>query len=187
MAANYTDLMIQQTQERSWIKDLFVVLGASVIIALFAPISVYLPFTPVPIATQGHVILFLAALLGSKRGSLAVLTFLFQGMIGFPVFSGGLGGIARLAGPTGGFLLGYVAAAFITGYLIERMRNRTASNVFGAMGIGNAVLYVCGLPWLASFLGWKSAIVLGMLPFLLGDLLKLIAATRTLKGLRFFS
>ncbi|MBS0603659.1 MAG: biotin transporter BioY [Verrucomicrobia bacterium] len=184
---NYSYLVRETADDRSWLKEAAVILGASIIIALFAPISIRLPFTPVPIATQAHVILLLSCLLGSKRASMAVMTYLFQGAIGLPVFAGGAAGIAILAGPTGGYLLGYLAAAFVTGYIAERTLERTPSKAFAAMGVGNLVVYLFGLPWLAGYIGLQKAVVLGMLPFLIGDMLKLVIATKSLKGLRFYS
>ncbi|MBS0620021.1 MAG: biotin transporter BioY [Verrucomicrobia bacterium] len=181
-----THLIAQSVQGRNLLQDVSVVIGSSIIIALFAPIAIHLPFTPVPIATQPHVILLLAALLGSKRGSLAVLAFLLQGMAGFPVFSGGTFGVLAFVGPRAGYLVGYLVAAWITGYLAEQMRERTVTKAFGAMTVGNLAIYLTGLPWLAQFIGWKYAFLLGMLPFLLGDLLKLCVGVRALKALRFF-
>jgi biotin transport system substrate-specific component len=180
--------LINEKSERghSWLKQIAVILGASVLIALFAPVAIPLPFTPVPLATQGHVVLLLACLLGSKRASLAVLTYLLQGSIGLPVFAGGMAGVGLLAGPRGGYLLGYLAAAFITGFIAERIRHRTLPKAFVAMAVGNAVIYFFGLPRLALFVGWHNAFALGMLPFLIGDAFKLLIATRSLKSLRFF-
>ncbi len=183
MALNYSTLLTETYADRSWLKDAAVILGASFLIALFAPITIHLPFTPVPIATQGHVVLVLAALLGSKRGALAVLTYLFQGAVNLPVFAGGVGGLAALFGPTGGYLLGYVAAAFVTGYLVERRSERKSLSVFAAMGLGNLVIYLFGLPWLARFCGWENALLLGLAPFVIGDLLKLVAGTKLLQKL----
>jgi len=187
MAINNVSLTYETAEGRSWLKEAGVIVGASIIIALFAPISIRLPFTPVPIATQAQVILLLSCLLGSRRAALAVLTYLFQGAIGLPVFAGGAAGIMVLAGPTGGYLLGYLAAAFVTGYLTERAKEHTPSKAFARMAAGNLVIYLFGIPWLARFLGWQGAIALGMLPFLIGDMIKLVVATRSLKGLRFFS
>jgi biotin transport system substrate-specific component len=187
MAMNYSYLISETAGDRSWFKQAAVILGASMIIALCAPVSIRLPFTPVPIAIQAHVILLISCLLGSKRAAMTVLTFLFQGAIGLPVFAGGTGGVHILAGPTGGYLLGYLAAAFITGYLMEHMAHRTSSKAFAAMGLGNLVVYIFGIPWLSRYTGWASAFVLGMLPFLIGDLLKLVAATKFLKRLRYFN
>jgi biotin transport system substrate-specific component len=170
----------------SWVRQVAAVLGASTIISLCAPISIPLFFTPIPIAIQAHVILLISCLLGSKRAALAVLAFLLQGAMGLPVFAGGRGGIYVLAGPTGGYLLGYLLAAFITGYLMERSIYRTPSKAFAVMGLGNLVVYLFGISWLSRYLGWESALVLGMAPFLIGDLLKLVVATKFLKGLRYF-
>ncbi len=186
MAISYS-YAIDTTKDRSWIKEIAVVLGASIIIALFAPISIPLPFTPVPIGTQCQVILLLSCFLGSKRAALAVMTYLFQGAMGLPVFAGGAAGILTLVGPRGGYLLGYLIAAFITGFLMERAIKRTPSKAFAAMGLGNLIVYLFGLPWLAHYVGWQGALVLGMFPFLIGDLLKLVLATRFLKSLRYFT
>ena len=183
MAVNYSYLIAETAHDRSWLKEAMLVLGASVIIALFSFVSIPLPFTPIPLATQGHVVLLLSAWLGSKRGTLAVLTFLFQGMMGLPVFAGGAAGVLALAGPRGGYLLGYVVAAFITGYLVEQLKNRSFSHVFAAMGIGNLAIYLFGLPWLARFIGWEGALLLGMVPFVIGDLFKLLVVTKTFKKL----
>ena len=158
-----------------WMRDIAIVLGASVLIALFAPVSIRLPFSVVPIATQGHVCLFLGALLGKKRGALAVLAFLLQGALGLPVFANGSAG---LLGPTGGYLLGYVLGAYVTGLLVERMK------LAQALLLGNAAIYLLGLPWLATFIGFKSAIVFGFAPFILGDLLKLIGVGKALSYFR---
>ncbi|SRR5581483_694260 len=187
MAVNSSYLTREIARDNSWFKEIALILGASVIIALFAPVSIPLPFTPVPLATQSHVVLLFACLLGAKRVSFAVLAFLFQGAIGLPVFAGGATGILHLAGPRGGYLLGYLVAAFITGLMMERMTNRTPVKVFAAMGLGNLVIYFFGIPWLSRFVGWEKAFILGMLPFLIGDALKLVVATRSLKSLRFFN
>jgi biotin transport system substrate-specific component len=186
MAFNPSYLLTQTLGVRSWAKEIAIVLSASVLIALFAPISIPLPFTPVPLATQPQVILFLAALLGSKRGSLAVLTYLFQGCIGLPVFAGGAAGVLCLAGPSGGYLIGYLAAAYVTGLLVERIRERTTMNTFLAMAVGNGVIFVFGVAWLSHFTGIKAAFLLGVFPFLIGDFLKLVIAVRGLKAIRFF-
>ncbi len=186
MMMNYS-LVHETAEKRSWLREVLVVLTASFIIALFAPVAIPLPFTPVPIATQVHVVLLLACFLGSKRASMAVMTYLFQGAIGLPVFSGGAGGLLALAGPRGGYLVGYLAAAFVTGFIMERTKKLTSFKAFGAMGVGNLVVYLFGLPWLAQFLGWQNAVVLGMLPFLFGDVLKLILATGSLKTFWLFA
>lgn len=180
-------LYAETTPAHSCLKNIALILGASVIIALFATLSFPLPFTPIPVATQAHVILLLSSLLGSKRAFFAVLAFLFQGAIGLPVFAGGQGGLPILLGPKGGYLVGYLAAALITGFLIERRAERTPLYTFASMGVGNLGVYLFGLPWLACYVGWSSVLLLGMLPFLLVDLCKLVLASKILKKLNFFT
>lgn len=185
MTVKHAYLLTETADNRSALREILTVLGASIIIALFAPISVRLPFTPIPIATQGHVILLLALFMGSRRATMAVLTYLAQGAIGLPVFSGGHCGLLWLAGPTGGYLLGYVAAAYVTGLLMERSSQRTPGRALLAMSVGNLAIYLFGLSWLAQFIGLKSAFILGMLPFLIGDFLKLLVGVRIWKSFRF--
>jgi biotin transport system substrate-specific component len=177
--------LAELTQPRSWIRNLFLVIGGSFLIALFSRISIPLPFSPVPIALQGHVCLLLGALLGSRLGALTVLTYLFQGALGLPVFALGKAGMAILLGPTGGYLVGYVLGAWIVGYLIERSGCRNLKQATLALTVGTLAIYLCGLPQLALFVGAEKVFFLGMLPFLLGDFFKLCIAYRGLKLLGF--
>ena len=158
----------------SWLRDLFLIGMGSVFIALCSPLSIQLPFTPVPLALAPHLCLALGAMLGSRRGALAVLAYLFQGVMGLPVFALGASGLLHLFAPRGGYLLGYVAATYLTGYLIERMQERSAYKTFLALAMGNGIIYVLGVAQLSLFIGFKSAVLLGVLPFLLGDALKLL-------------
>jgi biotin transport system substrate-specific component len=178
--------LTQSLQENSWVKQVAVILGASFIISLLGPVSIPLPFTPVPIALQSHAILFLAVILGSKRAALAVLAFLLQGAMGLPVFAGAKSGMLHLAGPTGGYLFGYVLAAYVAGYLMERAKERTVKRAFFAMSMGNLAIYFLGLPWLSIYVGVQNALFLGMVPFIGGDFLKLILSLRALRAIRFF-
>lgn len=183
-----TTLLISNSlYQRTWLKEILVVIGASIIIGLFGAISLPLPFTPVPISTQCQAILLLSVILGSKRAFFAVLAFLTEAAMGLPVCSAGKGGILHLLGPTGGYLLGYLVAAYITGYLSEKFFKRTPTHTFYSIATGNVIVYLIALPWLSSFCGWKSAIQLGMLPFLIGDFLKLVFAIKILKKLSYFS
>ncbi|MCK4934582.1 MAG: biotin transporter BioY [Simkaniaceae bacterium] len=172
-----------QTSIPDWIKQPVVILFASFILSAFALISIPLPFSPVPIVLQGSCALFIGALLGSKRGALAVLTFLMQGCLGLPVFAGGAFGFACLFGPTGGYLVGFVAGAFITGLIAERAKDEVPSlvRVFTAMALGNGVLFLFGISYLTTFLGVKMALLVGLLPFIPGDLLKLMLFTKFYK------
>jgi biotin transport system substrate-specific component len=170
----------------SWVRSLLLVIGGSFLIALFAHVSIPLPFTTVPIAIQPHICLLLGALLGSRNGSLAVLTYLIQGAVGLPVFALGKSGIVHLLGPTGGYLIGYLLAAWITGYLIERSSSKSLRRAVLAMTLGNLVVYLCGLSQLSLFVGIERVFYLGMLPFLIGDVLKLGLAYQVLKSFQKF-
>lgn len=166
----------------AFFRDFSLAILSSILIGLFAQIAIPLPFTPVPIATQPHLILLLAALLGPNRIVAAVLMFLAQGLMGLPVFAGAVGGALILTGPTGGYLLGYIAAAFVTGHLIEKMKEKTPLKIFGAMALGNGVIFLMGAAYLSTFIGVQKAILLGVVPFLLGDFLKLIFCTKIFRG-----
>ncbi|NDD59046.1 MAG: biotin transporter BioY [Chlamydiae bacterium] len=165
-----------------WSKDLFRVLGASILISLSSYISIPLYFTPVPLVIQSHVILLIAAILGSKRAFLATLAFLIQGSFGLPVFSSGNSGLLYMMGPTGGYLIGYLVAAFATGYIFERMKERTAIKTLASFAMGNLIIYILGAAWLSSYIGLKPSVCLGILPFLLGDTIKNLFISRALKS-----
>jgi biotin transport system substrate-specific component len=178
----YPSEVISQRQS-SWMKDLSLIAIGSILLALCAPLSIKLPFTPVPIALAPQLCLALGAILGRNRGSLAVLGFLLQGAMGLPVFALGTSGLLHFVGPTGGYLFGYVAAAYVTGYLIEKRGERSNSKTFLALAAGNAIIYLFGIAHLSLFIGFKSAVLLGMLPFLLGDALKLLLTYKGIKRL----
>jgi len=152
-----------------------VVLAASLLIALLAHVRFTLPFTPVPVTGQTLGVLLVAAALGARRGTAAVLAYLAEGALGLPVFAGG-SGMAYLFGPTGGYLLGFLAAAWVVGALAERGSERNLRTAWLAFLAGEAVIYAFGVPWLGLYVGFSRAVVLGFTPFLLGDLLKALFA-----------
>ena len=153
------------------------VITASVLVALSAQIVIPLPFTPVPVTAQTLAVLLVGAVLGSARGALAILTYLAEGAVGLPVFAGGKAGLVWLAGPTGGYLFGFVIAAFVTGYLAERRWDRNIVTSFLAMSIGNVIIFAFGLLILASYVGFDKVLALGFYPFWIGDIVKLALAT----------
>jgi biotin transport system substrate-specific component len=152
--------------------DLPLVLGASCVIGLAAQLAVRLPFSPVPITGQTFALLLLAAALGRVRAAAAALCYLAEGAAGLPVFAGGSAGAHVLAGPTGGYLVGFVPAAWLVGALAERGFDRRVLTTAVAMLAGNAVVLLCGAAWLAVFVGPERALALGILPFLIGDVVK---------------
>ena len=179
----YADLLRPTMRRSALLYDAALVLGASLVIALSAQVAIQLPFSPVPITGQTMAVLLVGALLGSRRGALAVLAYIAEGLAGLPVFAGGAAGLARLFGPTGGYLVGFVAAAFLVGRLAERGWDRRFGTTLAAMTLGNLVIYGVGAVWLAVFVGGLSrAWSLGVLPFLPGDAIKIVLAAVLLPG-----
>jgi biotin transport system substrate-specific component len=157
-------------------REVVLVLGGAILIALAAQVQIPLPFSPVPVTGQTFAVLLLGALYGSKRGAATVLIYLVLGTVGFPVFAGGAAGAARLVGPTAGYLVGFIAAAFVVGALAERGWDRRPWTTAAAMILGNLVIYALGVAWLAKFVGWDKVLATGVLPFLAGDALKIALA-----------
>lgn len=166
-------LLLSSDKRLAFFKEVLLMLLASLLISLFTNCRVFLPHSPVPIALQPHVVLLLAATLGARRATVATLSWLGQGLMGLPVFSGGVFGVAALFGPTGGYLLGYVAAAWITGWLVERSREKSLKDIVLAMIAGNAVIYLLGAMKLSLMVGLQASLWMGVIPFLLGDALKI--------------
>lgn len=158
---------------------LLVTLG-SLLVAALAQVSIPLPFTPVPITGQTFAVLLVGAALGARRGAASLGLYVAQGAFGLPVFAGGASGLAKLTGPTGGYLVGFVAAAYVVGFLAERGLDRRLWTALGAFVIGELVIYLVGVPWLAQFIGWDKALVGGLWPFLPGDAVKAVLAALAL-------
>jgi biotin transport system substrate-specific component len=168
--------------EAVWVKagvgrEVALILGGSLLIALSAQLQFILPFSPVPITGQTFTVLLLGALYGSKRGPATVMTYLTLGIMGLPVFAGGAFGVARLVGPTAGYLVGFLAAAFVVGLLSERGWDRKPWTTAASMIIGNCIIYMIGVLWLSRFVGWQAVLSTGFLPFLAGDALKIALST----------
>ncbi len=176
----YADVLRPTARSHAFLYDVVLVLSGSLFIALSAQFAIPLPFSPVPVTGQTLAVLMVGVLLGSRRGSLSVLTYLLQGALGLPVFAGGVAGLARLTGPTGGYLIGFVAAAYLVGWLAERGWDRHFETTLLAMVLGNVVIYTFGLLWLARFVGTEKVLALGLWPFVPGDLGKILLATASL-------
>ncbi|WP_243094278.1 biotin transporter BioY [Thermus thalpophilus] len=183
-ALAYTPLVKTLWPKRTLARDLSLILAGSLFVALTAQVAIPLPFTPVPLTLQTLGILLVGAALGSRLGFLALLAYLLEGAMGLPVFAGGTGGVARILGPTGGFLLAFPLAAGLVGLLVERFGlDRSFFGTLLAMLLGNALLYLVGLPWLGAWLvgvgkftGMGGLLAMGLFPFLPGDLVKAVLA-----------
>jgi len=160
--------------------DAVCIIAGTILIALCSTIEI--PLRPVPITGQTFGILFAAALLGARRGAGAAALFVFSGIAGVPVFSGGSCGVHHLFGPTGGYLAGFVVAASLVGFLARKGFNRDFSGAVLSMALGNIVIYAFGVLWLSTFVGWYHAFISGVLPFLFGDTCKIILAASLLPG-----
>jgi biotin transport system substrate-specific component len=164
----------------SFTRDLILIGLTSALTGLAAQLEIRLPLTPVPVTLQPLAVFVCGAALGSRRAALAMLLYLAEGAAGLPVFAGGGAGLAHLAGPTGGYLLGFVPAAFVIGWFAERGWDRTPWRAAVAMTLGGVVLYACGVTQLAGFVGRHAALASGVYPFVLGDLLKVAVAAGSL-------
>jgi biotin transport system substrate-specific component len=168
-------------------RDILLIVACGSLMGVLAQVAVPLPFTPVPVTGQTLGVLLIGALLGSRRGALAMLVHLAEGLAGLPVFAEANSawtstrmGVPTIVGPTAGYLLAFPVAAFVVGWLAERGWDRRLLTAAAAMLVGQAVIYGGGLTWLAAYVGWERAIPLGMLPFLSGDALKLVLAAMAL-------
>jgi biotin transport system substrate-specific component len=157
-----------------------VVLGCAL---LWVSAKVKVPFWPVPMTLQTFAVMALAAAYGARLGTFTVIAYLAAGAAGLPVFTNTppeLAGPAYLLGPTGGFLIGFVAAAFIVGYAADRHWDRSVPKLLAAMVAADAVVFAMGLAWLGlavPALGYSWGLLeAGLFPFVLGDLLKVLIA-----------
>lgn len=160
-----------------------------------AQISIPLPFSAVPFTFQPMIVLLGGLALGSRLGATSQLLYLAAGIVGLPVFAASATlppGPLRLLGPTGGYLMAYPFAAFLVGYLAERGLDRRYATSVIAMLAGLIVVYACGALWLGSFartatgnasVGFETAVVTGVLPFVLADAMKLLVAAAIVPGL----
>jgi biotin transport system substrate-specific component len=146
--------------------DIALVIGASALIAIAAQIAVPIPFTPVPLTLQPLAVLLVGVVLGSRRGAAAAILYLLEGLSGLPVFAQGHGGALWLAGPTAGYLYSYPFAAFIAGWFSERGWGRSG------MLVALAVIYLGGWAWLAMLAGPRAAVAMGIVPFVIADVVK---------------
>lgn len=148
-----------------------IVLGTA-LMALSAKVNVPLPY--VPMTLQTLVVLMIGAAYGWRLGSATIIAYLAEGALGLPVFAGPVGGIAPLLGPTAGYLFGFVAAAFVTGWLAERGWDRSVVLLFAAMAVGHIVILAAGFGWLTFGVGLGAAKAwqIGIAPFIAGSLVK---------------
>ena len=163
-----------------WTRSVGLVFSFSLLMALSAQILI--PIGPVPITAQTFVVLLTGALLGSRLGAMAMIVYLIEGASGLPFFSGGHGGLVHLLGPTGGYLVAFPAAAFITGAFAEHDWDRRFFTAVAAMAIGSVVIMLSGWAWFALVTNTPMTVAfqLTVLKFIPGDIGKILLAAAAL-------
>lgn len=166
-------------------KQVAIVIGASLFVALCARVSVPLPFTPVPLTMQNLAVLLVGLALGSRRGFAALILYLVEGASGLPVFSpAGAGGLGQLFGVTGGFLLAYPFVAALAGWIFERGKG-TFARAATAASLAEMVLFASGILWLAAFThSLARAAYFGLYGFIFAEIIKIMLAAATASGWR---
>ncbi len=172
----YRTLLDVLWRDRTLLRNIALIIAGSLLLTLSAKIKV--PFYPVPMTMQTLAVMLIGFTFGWRMAGATVLFYLAQGAFGLPVFAGtpekGIG-LAYMMGPTGGYLLGFVLAAVLCGWLAERGWDRSPLRLVAAMILANGVIYLLGVAWLGSVVGWdKPVLAWGMIPFLYGDLLKIV-------------
>ncbi len=154
------------------LRSVILVAVGTALLTLSAKVNLPLPY--VPMTLQTLVVLMIGAAYGWRLGSATVIAYLAEGAIGLPVFAGPVGGLAPLVGPTAGYLYGFVAAAFVTGWLAERGWDRSVLWLFVAMAFGHILILASGFGWLAfgMKLGVEKAWLVGIAPFIAASLIK---------------
>ncbi|MHC4458307.1 MAG: biotin transporter BioY [Planctomycetota bacterium] len=179
MLANVTiaDVFMPTEKKGAVFYNIALIVAGSILIALCAQLSFWLPGSAVPVTGQTFAVLMIGALFGARRGCLTVLAYIAEGLAGLPVFAGGGSGFAWLLGPTGGYLVGFIAAAYLVGLLARKGWDRRVWTTILAMIFGNIIIYAFGLIWLSSLTGaGKAVLAQGLYPFIVGDLLKIALA-----------
>jgi biotin transport system substrate-specific component len=173
-------------EEYRLLYNALLVLTGSFFIAALSQLEIILPFSPVPITAQTFAVLVVGMSLGAVRGSLAVFTYLLEGVAGLPVFAGGAAGVLHLIGPTGGYLIGFVAAACLVGFLAEHGWDRRIILTLLAMYFGTMLIFCFGLCWLSVYIPAEQVYALGLLPFVPGSIFMIAIASLLLPTIRKF-
>ena len=184
MNAQAATLRFAVLPRRGLLADTILVLAGTGLVAGAAQISIKLPFTPVPITGQTFAVVLVGASLGSIRGTASLMLYLWLGVAGAPIYAHHAHGWAVITSASGGYIVGFVIAAAVTGYLAERQWDRKVSSAIAAMLTGNVIIYLVGLPWLAVVLNTnlEKTLEYGLYPFVPGDVFKLYLAAAVLPG-----
>ena len=182
--------LIKNISSSKMVKTIFLAFIGSILLAISSKIKI--PFYPVPMTMQTFVVVLIGLLYGWKLGVFTVTLYLFEGVIGLPVFAGtpekGIG-LVYFTGPTMGYLIGFLLAVFISGYFFPKIKNsgQNIESLFGKLIISAKLfmlfvasmlsIYILGIIWLSNFVGWEKVLVLGVYPFLLAEIFKILILT----------
>lgn len=177
MSQNETFGTVAVDNQKIRTKQMVLIALMTAVTCVLGPLSIPLPFSPVPISLTNFAIFLAIFVLGMKNGTISFIIYLLLGAVGVPVFSSFRGGFQVLAGPTGGYLIGFIFLALIMGFALDHFDRKLVPTIIG-MIIGMAVCYAFGTVWLAKLLSlsFKEGLMMGVIPYLPGDAAKIIIA-----------
>ena len=177
MSQNETSGTVAVDNQRIKTKQMVLIALMTAVTCVLGPLSIPLPFSPVPISLTNFAIFLAIFVLGMKNGTISFIIYLLLGAVGVPVFSSFRGGLQVLAGPTGGYLIGFIFLALIMGFALDHFDRKLLPTIIG-MIIGMVVCYAFGTVWLAKLLSlsFKEGLMMGVIPYLPGDAAKIIIA-----------
>lgn len=177
MSQNETSGTVAVDNQKIRTKQMVRIALMTAVTCVLGPLSIPLPFSPVPISLTNFAIFLAIFVLGMKSGTISFIIYLLLGAVGVPVFSSFRGGFQVLAGPTGGYLIGFIFLALIMGFALDHFDRKLVPTIIG-MIIGMAVCYAFGTVWLAKLLSlsFKEGLMMGVIPYLAGDAAKIIIA-----------
>ena len=177
MSQNETSGTVAVDNQKIRTKQMVLIALMTAVTCVLGPLSIPLPFSPVPISLTNFAIFLAIFVLGMKSGTISFIIYLLLGAVGVPVFSSFRGGFQVLAGPTGGYLIGFIFLALIMGFALDHFDRKLVPTIIG-MIIGMAVCYAFGTVWLAKLLSlsFKEGLMMGVIPYLPGDAAKIIIA-----------
>ena len=177
MSQNETSGAVAVDNQKIKTKQMVLIALMTAVTCVLGPLSIPLPFSPVPISLTNFAIFLAIFVLGMKNGTISFIIYLLLGAVGVPVFSSFRGGLQVLAGPTGGYLIGFIFLALIMGFALDHFDRKLVPTIIG-MIIGMAICYIFGTAWLAGQLGMSfvAALGIGVIPYLPGDTAKIIIA-----------
>ena len=177
MSQNETSGTVAVDNQKIRTKQMVLIALMTAVTCVLGPLSIPLPFSPVPISLTNFAIFLAIFILGMKNGTISFIIYLLLGAVGVPVFSSFRGGLQVLAGPTGGYLIGFIFLALIMGFALDHFDRKLVPTIIG-MIIGMAVCYAFGTVWIAKLLSlsFKEGLMMGVIPYLPGDAAKIIIA-----------